>query len=208
MDSDIVHQYSYTRKSLVESKNKKTKGIAWFVSNCPTQGGREEYVKNLQNYIQVDIYGNCGPFKCPRSTDCLKMLSNDYKFYLSFENSLCKDYVTEKFFNALHYNVVPVVFGGADYWRYAPSDSYINVHDFASVKLLSDYLKYLMANKTAYEQYFNWQRRNLDHFTPKQTPWCELCEKLHDISIPKSGYSDVWHWWVDQGNCTNKIWTV
>ncbi len=34
-----------------------------------------------------------------------------YKFYLSFENSLCRDYVTEKFFTRAG-NILPVVRGG------------------------------------------------------------------------------------------------
>ena len=34
--------------------------------------------------------------------ECDQLLKNDYKFYLSFENSNCQDYITEKFFvNAL-----------------------------------------------------------------------------------------------------------
>ena len=35
------------------------------------------------------------------------MLNNTYKFYLALENSVCQDYVTEKFFNILQYNVIP-----------------------------------------------------------------------------------------------------
>ena len=30
------------------------------------------------------------------------------RFYLSFENSICEDYATEKFFNALKSEIVPV----------------------------------------------------------------------------------------------------
>ena len=60
------------------------------------------------------------------------MLEQDYKFYLSFENSICVDYVTEKFYNALLFNTVPVVYGGADYSRLAPNMSYIDIRNYGS----------------------------------------------------------------------------
>ena len=74
--------------------------VAWIVSNCHGNNARQKYAKELQKYITVDIYGNCGTKKCPRSTEteCFEMLNRDYKFYLAFENSNCKDYVTEKLF--------------------------------------------------------------------------------------------------------------
>ena len=82
----------------------KTKLVAWFVSNCNAQNGREHYVKELQTFISVDIYGGCGSLKCSRSNNdhCFDLLNRDYKFYLAFENSNCKDYITEKlYWNAL-----------------------------------------------------------------------------------------------------------
>ena len=61
------------------------------------------------------------------------MLEHDYKFYFSFENSICPDYVTEKFYNPLLFSTVPVVYGGADYEVVgAPPNSYIDVRNFKS----------------------------------------------------------------------------
>ena len=74
----------------------KTKMAAWYVSNCGAASGRNNYVKELQKYISVDIYGRCGK-PCPKNNKkCYDQLNNDYKFYLAFENSNCKDYFTEK----------------------------------------------------------------------------------------------------------------
>ena len=36
---------------------------------------------------------------------------DDYKFYLALENSICRDYITEKFYKVLPYSVIPVVRG-------------------------------------------------------------------------------------------------
>ena len=49
--------------------------------------------------IPVDYYGSCGTLSCQRNDQekCHKLLNN-YPFVLAFENSFCKDYVTEKFF--------------------------------------------------------------------------------------------------------------
>ena len=78
----------------------KTKMVAWFVSNCSPNNGRDEYAKELARHVEVDIYGSCGRKKCPKAneTRCDSILSSTYKFYLSFENSNCQDYITEKFY--------------------------------------------------------------------------------------------------------------
>jgi len=33
--------------------------VAWMVSHCDTSSKREDYVRQLQEHIQVDIYGDC-----------------------------------------------------------------------------------------------------------------------------------------------------
>ena len=83
----------------------KTKMVAWFVSNCFSRNKRGEYVEELSRYLPVDVFGMCGkPFCRRQDENCWLRLRREYKFYLSFENSNCDYYITEKFFdNALGY---------------------------------------------------------------------------------------------------------
>ena len=43
------------------------------------------------------------------------MISKSYKFFLAFENSFCKDYISEKFFRYLSADVVVVARGSNEY---------------------------------------------------------------------------------------------
>ena len=181
----------------------KTKMVAWYVSHCSTHSRREDYVKELAKHVQIDIYGKCGTMEClpPYSTRCNNLLTN-YKFYLAAENSLCPDYVTEKFYKALINDVVPIVYGGADYTNYAPPHSFINIADFKSPKDLAEYLKLLDRNDALYMEYFQWKK----HYAVVKSPtkgWCDLCAKLNDPDQRKemNSYADVEDWWVRKLPC-------
>lgn len=78
--------------------------VAVMISNCESLNNRLGFVHELQKFVEIDVFGKCGNFSCPKGQheDCMSMLRKNYKFYFSIENSNCVDYITEKFFdNAL-----------------------------------------------------------------------------------------------------------
>ncbi|XP_053949982.1 alpha-(1,3)-fucosyltransferase C [Anastrepha ludens] len=184
----------------------KTRMAAWFVSHCETLSKREKLAAALQEYIDVDIYGKCGNLSCPRSSnECDRLLDVRYKFYFSFENSLCNDYVTEKLYNAMRRNVIPVVFGAADYSRFVPPNSVINAEDFQNVAELASHLQYVATHPEEYMRYFWWRRY---YRLSYRSPFCDLCEKLHSItnSQKTQTYLNIEKWWMgDQCRFESKI---
>ncbi|XP_025078932.1 alpha-(1,3)-fucosyltransferase C-like isoform X4 [Pomacea canaliculata] len=151
-DADIRTTYFYLEHSkqlpnisfLKDLVQKKEKPAAWFVSNChEDQAQRLRYVERLKEVLPVDVYGACGTLHCTTlAKECDTMLTK-YFFYLSFENSFCQDYVTEKFSRAFLKDVyvVPVVRGGLNYSHHFPQGIFINADDFSSPEELGMYLK-------------------------------------------------------------------
>ncbi|XP_064602703.1 4-galactosyl-N-acetylglucosaminide 3-alpha-L-fucosyltransferase FUT6-like [Liolophura sinensis] len=175
--------------------------VAARISNCAPKK-RLNYIAELQKYVDVDFYGLCGDKKCPKSEDeCNGSKMAAYKFYLAFENSNCRDYITEKFWLPLHHwNSVPIVMGGAgpeDYKLVAPPHSYINVVDFASPQKLAEYLQLLDKNQTMYEQYFHW-RRHYGNRRKRDYTWCSMCADLHNGSKPIQYYTDLKSWYHEE----------
>lgn len=113
-----------TNQSIKDRMQNKKTAVAWFASNCDAQNNRFDYVRNLREALtsynlDIDIYGNCGNYYCPKDKmdECLASIERDYYFYLAFENAYSEDYVTEKLLTALDHYAVPVVLGGANYTR-------------------------------------------------------------------------------------------
>lgn len=187
----------------------KTKSVAWLVSNCWTSSQRERLVSKLSQYIDVDIYGACGDRTCSLADKnyCYSFLERNYKFYLAFENSLCKDYVTEKLFNILQYNLIPVVYGMSNYSSFMPPNSYVDVQNFTSVKQLADFLHLVAGDERIHNSYFDWKRDFYSESFPAVDGLCELCKFManrtnsHAQSRSRPSKSSFLRWFEAEPYC-------
>ncbi len=175
----------------------KTKMVVWFVSACTKSGSpRIQYAAELAKFISVDIYGECGNLTCSKGEkeSCIEMAEKTYKFYLSFENSACIDYVTEKLRHPLSNNMIPIVMGGVNYDVRAPPHSVINVRDYKSPKDLAEYLTLLDKNEKLYEDYFAWKKTHTVTGCIDRG-FCGLCRILHNSSYPYKAGFNAHEWW-------------
>ncbi len=209
-DSDLSYSYYKIVKRPYQLPvqpvvNMTRKYIAWFVSNCATPSKREVYVSELSKHIPVDIFGACGPLKCGKHSGqkCYKILEENYLFYLSFENSFCKDYVSEKLGRILQLNVVPIVLGGANYSdpQVAPPHSVIEALSFKSPRDLAEYLITLSKNRKKYRSYFEWKRNYTVSNTQLSTSFCKLCRLLHKPVRQRHVVYNITQWWAGNGTC-------
>ena len=190
-----------TKYHKISLKN-RAKDIAWIVSHCETINLREKYAQELKdlNLLNVDIFGECGDQEILTNSieNAYETLAKEYKFYLSFENSNCLDYVTEKFYNPMKFGMIPIVLGGLssqDYARIAPPNSYLHVDDFESPRELMNYLVKLSQDETLYNSYFWWR----DHYEIESTflqSNCNFCQFLNSKNFSsKNDYSKIGEFW-------------
>lgn len=149
------------------------------VSECSRPSGRNELAHELQKYIDIDIYGSCGNLTCPPFPQVCLNVTDTYKFYLAFENSLCKDYITEKTYKIMEYELaIPVIYSGANVSHFLPPRSYIDANAFDTVEDLGKYLKFLSENPKEYVKYF-WYKKHYK-IVHAWIDMCEICDKLND----------------------------
>ena len=132
------------------------------------------------------------------------MLEEKYSFYLSFENSICQDYVTEKFFRPMEHFVIPLTLNGADMKNIAPPYSFINSLDFDSTLQLIQFLVKISKDDALYASYFWWKDyyevRN-DSSKDRAQSYCDLCAKLNSPDEPRKMYKNMYKWWVRDPRC-------
>uniref|UniRef100_W5NNA6 Fucosyltransferase n=1 Tax=Lepisosteus oculatus TaxID=7918 RepID=W5NNA6_LEPOC len=160
-DSDIEVPYGSLISSRIPTDFEvpvKNKLVCWIVSNWNPEHARVKYYNDLYKHIEINTYGQAfGEYVSDKNF--LSTIAS-CKFYLSFENSIHRDYITEKLYNALSVGTVPIVLGPSreNYENYIPGDAFIHVDDFLSPKELADYLLVLDKNEDMYLQYVSWHK--------------------------------------------------
>ena len=172
----------------------KTKMAVIVESNCADQSRRYRMVAEIGKYVDVDQFGECtNNVICPKNygrDECDKHISH-YKFYLAFENSICEDYITEKFWRSLtKRRQIPVIATSNATTELLPPHSYLNVFDFHSIKELTDKMKEIGNNSTLYNSFFDW----IPYYKmDDENTFCKLCEALHENRTPQV-YHDLEGW--------------
>ena len=200
-DSDIMIKYGEctprTEDLLASVLNTtavvQNKFALWLVSDCRTLSRREFYVAELLKHIHVDIFGKCNERivhhtrtfgEAPRIGEAtpheIASKMSRYKFYLAFEGTLCKEFITEKVFKVMVDNVmsIPVVRGSGPYTGILPPGSYIDANDFISPFELAKFLKSVADNDTLYQSYFDYRRHyKCENYAAREHVWpCSVCE--------------------------------
>ncbi|KAI6234862.1 Alpha-(1,3)-fucosyltransferase C [Aphelenchoides fujianensis] len=180
----------WTEEQIEEKLGAKRKVSLIAMSNCDAQSKRHEYVSALAAHIEVTRVGRCnGTFECPKNrdlkgrlkkTNCMKELIDSHFFYLAFENSVCPEYVTEKFWRVKEL-IVPVVLSRAVMPPHIPADTFIAASDFATPAALAAHLRWLIAHPQEYRKYFNWTKRYRRSSLSRAevNGSCQLCKLAH-----------------------------
>ncbi|XP_030062943.1 alpha-(1,3)-fucosyltransferase 7 [Microcaecilia unicolor] len=191
-DSDIFVPYG---KMMLHSPStsftipQKTGLVSWVISNYKSTQERALFYKNLSQHLKVNIYGKAAKkVLCPK---CLLPMVSKYKFYLAFENSIHRDYITEKMWcNSFEAGAVPVVLGPprTNYEQFVPPDSFIHVEDFESPEQLATFLRTM--NTSQYKEFFQWRRKySVKLLQDWRERFCSICAVYHSLPQEKIYYN-------------------
>lgn len=144
--------------------------------------------------------------RCPGGFRKNCVLLQKYTFYLAFENSNCREYITEKaWWNAYHNRLIPIILGPskADCAQLLPPGSYIHVDDHKSPYQLAQYLLLLIKYPTLYLNYFEWRNKfqvknEHGYFGSASFQLCRICEAFNYNNLTVGPTKDFRNFWTVQ----------
>lgn len=134
----------------IEKFEHKDKFCNFIYSNSNNKK-RNEFYKCLSKYRTVDsggfVLNNLG-YRVDNKLDFIK----DYRFTIAFENSSYPGYTTEKIFEPMLVNSIPIYWGNPLITREFNSKSFINVHDFPNFNEVVKYIRKVDESKELYNE--------------------------------------------------------
>jgi hypothetical protein len=124
-----IRRHGFNIKEIIEDRSipKKTKKVLFLQQNCVPF--RDNFVKKLQRYIEVDCLGNCLRNKNTHVGDKIEFMK-DYKFVMGFENSSHPGYSSEKLIDGFISKTIPLYWGDTNANIDYDKNSFLNLHDF------------------------------------------------------------------------------
>jgi hypothetical protein len=145
---DIVKPPNYNPEEILRSKKKFCAFVQYSY-----QSYRNSFFKILNSYNHVDapgkqcnnmppLGGNTDPKDSRYNKKRAWVLDvreffKDYKFVIAFENGLHSGYVTEKIYNPMLCNTIPIYIGSPEIHRDFNTKSFVHVRDFFRTKNVS-----------------------------------------------------------------------
>lgn len=124
--------------------NKRIEFLKWFSQKYP-----DKINVYGNGWSEKEIYNIDFVYK-GRANDKEEVVSN-YKFCLCFENAVFPGYVTEKIFDAMLSDSIPVYCGAKDVNKFIPDNCFININDFQSYEEVYRFL--IDMNEEKYNEY-------------------------------------------------------
>ena len=122
---------------------------------------RADYLRELVTHMRVDSYGrflNNRTLADDRGLASKLAAIGRHRFNLAFENTRVKDYVTEKFFDALTAGTVPIYWGAPNIADFAPSPhSYVDASQFPEPRDLAAFVTTVAESERDYAAYHSWR---------------------------------------------------
>ncbi|KAI6212587.1 hypothetical protein M3Y94_00043500 [Aphelenchoides besseyi] len=157
MERKLTIRFGLPNKSRRQLQTKK-KAVFASISNCKiVTSARKEFINELSKYISITKVGLCYGRKM--NDKMMKKLVDEHYFTLAFENSVCPEYTTEKYWR-LKELVVPVIFSRSILNTNQVLDgTFIAASDFKSPRELAEFMQMLIKDKEKYMKYFEWTKK-------------------------------------------------
>ena len=180
-------------------KGSERKGIVLFLSDCNFKW-RTDFVEELMKHVHIDSYGRClNNAQSPsndyekssheRNAESMKIASQ-YRMFLQIENTITKDYITEKLYVPYQSGAIPVYWGTPEVYHWVPGNhTFIDITRFKGPLDLALYLKRVDKDDNLFNYHtsnFNWERTReaMKHVCgsyqdPELNYFCEVCKATY-----------------------------
>lgn len=198
--------------------DQKVNAIIYINTQCAAKSGRQNVIRQLVSLLKASnstlalhSFGKCDP-NMPKA-DMDKFGEGDtgstrqgkkleyfrhYKFCITMENSVARDYVTEKVYHGLIAGCVPIYLGAPNVADYIPdSNAIIDYAKLGTPEALKAELERLASDREAYEGKLRWKVAAERHWTPgfrgllaysEQHPLCGLCKHFAERNLNGGGH--------------------